>query len=104
MRRARTIKGNFDESNYTPVRLVLDEERKLSFAEFDEEEEEVPKTKIEQAMEILAEMPKDGSVPVSDINATCAEEGIVEKTAQRAIKRLGAVQDYKDGVSVWEME
>ena len=35
----RSIKSNFDESDYTPIRLVLDEERRLSFAEFEDEEE-----------------------------------------------------------------
>ena len=44
----KTIWNTFDESNYTPVRLVLDEERQLSFAEMEIEENKAPqKTKIE---------------------------------------------------------
>ena len=33
-RLVRTIKSNFDDSDYTPILLVLDDERKLSFEEF----------------------------------------------------------------------
>ena len=104
MRWVKTIKSNFDESDYTPIRLILDEERKLSFAEFEEEEPAPPVlTKIERAMAILEELLEDGPVPVADINGIMAEEGIGEKTAQRARKRIGAVQEYKDGIPVWLM-
>lgn len=100
----RTIKSNFDDSDFTPIRLVLDEEKRLSFAEFEEEEEEEhPKTKIELAMEIISNLLEEGLLPVSEANAACAEEGIGEKTAQRARKKLGAIQDYENGVPVWRM-
>ena len=101
----KAIKSNFDESDYTPVRLVLDAERRLSFAEFEveEEAEELPRTKIDLAMEILAELLEDGAMAVSEIKTAMAEEGIGEKTAQRARKRIGAVQEYEDGVPVWKM-
>lgn len=110
MRWVKAIKSNFDESDYTPIRLVMDEERRLSFKEMDEageddeEEEEAPKTKIELAMEILTDLLADGPHPVAEINAACAEEGIGDKTAQRARKRLGAVPDYINGVPVWKLE
>lgn len=105
MRWVKTIKSNFDESDYTPIRLVLDEDRKLSFAEFEDEEEEAPQpaTKIELAMEIITDLLADGPLPVSEINEAMEEEGIGAKTAQRARKRLGAVQEYKDGVAVWKI-
>ena len=105
-RRVKAIKSNFDESDYTPIRLVMDEERKLSFQEMDEEEEEEPptKTKIERAMEILEEMLEDGPLPVAEIHEAMAEEGIGEKTAQRARKRIGAVQEYENGVPIWRLE
>jgi len=38
--------------------------------------------------------------PVSEINEIMAEDGIGSKTAQRAKTRLGAVQEYVDGVPV----
>lgn len=101
----RTIKSNFDESDYTPVRLVLDADRKLSFAEYEEdcEEESVPTSKTEKALEILEVMLESGPVAVSEIHAVMAEEGIGDKTAQRARRRLGAILDYLDGVPVWKM-
>lgn len=90
IRWVKTIKSNFDESDYTPVRLILDGERRLSFEEMPVEEDEAPqKSKIETAMEIISEMLEDGPQSVSEINAAYAEEGIGEKTAQRARKRLG---------------
>lgn len=98
IRWVKTIKSNFDKSDYTPVRLILDGERRLSFEEMPVEEDEAPqKSKIETAMEIISEMHEDGPQSVSEINAACAEEGIGEKTAQRAMKRLGAIQDYENG-------
>lgn len=101
----RTIKSNFDESDYTPVRLVLDADRRLSFAEYEEdcEEESVPTSKTEKALEILEVMLESGPMAVSEIHAVMAEEGIGDKTAQRARRRLGAISDYLDGVPVWKM-
>lgn len=101
----RTIKSNFDESDYTPVRLVLDADRRLSFAEYEEdcEEESAPTNKTEKALEILEVMLESGPVAVSEIHAVMAEEGIGDKTAQRARRRLGAIPDNLNGVNVWRM-
>ena len=49
---------------------------------------------------ILETLLADGPVPVSEINEIMAEDGIGSKTAQRAKTRLGAVQEYVDGVPV----
>ena len=111
----KTIKSNFDESDYTPVKLVLDEERRLSFSEMDSDSSSTsdgsegsdgadyhrPVTKIERAIIILETLLAYGPVPVSEINEIMAEDGIGSKTAQRAKTRLGAVQEYVDGVPVW---
>ena len=102
----RAIKSNFDESDYTPIRLVLDEERRLSFAEFEDEEEAEatpPQSKTERAMEIISDMMIDGSVPVAEATAACAEEGIGDKTAQRASRKLGAIRDFENGIPVWRI-
>ena len=101
----RTIKSNFDESDYTPVRLVLDADRKLSFAEYEEycEEESGPASKTERAMEILEEMLESSPVAVSEIHAVMADEGIGDKTAQRARRRIGAIPDIVNGVNMWRM-
>ena len=102
----RSIKSNFDESDYTPIRLVLDEERRLSFAEFEDEEEAEatpPQSKTERAMEIISDRMIDGSVPGAEATAACAEEGIGDKTAQRASRKLGAIRDFENGVPVWRL-
>jgi len=102
----RTIKSNFDESDYTPVRLILDADRKLSFAEYEEDNDEEPAqaSKTKRAMEILKEMlEENGQAAVSEIHAAMADEGIGDKTAQRARRRLGAIPDNIDGINVWKM-
>ena len=72
------IKSNFDESDYTPVRLVLNTDRKLSFAEYEEENDEEPSqaSKTQRAMEILEVMlGESGQAAVSEIHAVMADEG-----------------------------
>lgn len=102
----RAIKSNFDESDYARIRLIMDDERKLSFAEFEDENNDAQPTptKIEIASSILQEILKDSAMPVTEINQFMAEEGIGPKTAQRAKVRIGAVQEYKDGVPVWRLQ
>ena len=102
----RAVKSNFDESDYTPIRLVLDKDRKLSFMEFEENEDQEgqrPLTKIEKAMIILKESLASGAVSVEDAHAILAEEGIGMKTAQRARQRIGAIQDYSNGTPIWHL-
>ena len=102
----RAVKSNFDENDYTPIRLVLDKDRKLSFMEFEEnedQEDQRPLTKIEKAMIILKESLASGAVSVEDAHAILAEEGIGMKTAQRARQRIGAIQDYSNGTPIWHL-
>ena len=55
-------------------------------------------------MEILEEMlEENGQAAVSEIHAVMADEGIGDKTAQRARRRLGAIPDNVNGVNVWKM-
>jgi hydrogenase maturation factor HypE len=51
----RTIKNNFDESDYTPVRLVLDADRRLSFSEYEKDCDEEPAqaNKTERVIQII---------------------------------------------------
>ena len=58
------------------------------------------KTKMEIAQEIISDILLNGSHSVAEINEACAKEGIGEKTAQRARKNIGAVQDYINVVPV----
>ena len=53
-------------------------------------------------MEILEEMLESSPVAVSEIHAVMADEGIGDKTAQRARRRIGAIPDNVDGVNVWK--
>ena len=108
-RTVRAIKNNFDESDYTPIRLLMDEERKLSFVELDDEEFESTlspapaSTKAEAAATLLRKILKDGPVPVARINQIMLTHKIGAKTAQRARHRIGAVQESEDGVYVWRL-
>jgi hypothetical protein len=105
MRWVKAIKSNFDESDYTPIRLVMDEDRRLSFEEMEEEEEEdATPSKTARAEEIIEAMLENGPVPVAEIKAACEAEGISGKTAQRARQNIGAVQDYENGVAVWKWD
>ena len=102
----RAIKSNFDESDYSPIQLVFDKERRLHFAEIEDDSEEeapAPPSKTEIAMSILESMLEEDPVPVSEIHAVMAAEGIGNKTAQRARQRLGAICSFVDGVPVWQM-
>lgn len=105
MRWVKAIKSNFDESDYTPIRLVMDEERRLSFEEMEEEEEEdATPSKTARAEEIIEAMLENGPVPVAAIKDACKAEEISGRTAQRARQIIGAVQDYENGVAVWKWD
>jgi len=101
----RAIKSNFDDADYTPIALELDENRVLSFEEYDElENEDRPsQTKLDRAASILREMLTDGPVPIEDIFAECDAEGIGDRTVRRAMKKIGAVSQSKDGVTYWRL-
>ncbi len=102
----RAIKSNFDESDYAPIRLILGEDRKLSFAEFEEDDDDLQEkpTKTEIAEIILKVLLRNGPVRVSEIHQIMDEQKIGSKTAQRARERIGAAQDYENGHPVWIMK
>ncbi len=52
-------------------------------------------------IEVMLE--ENGQATVPDIHAIMANEGIGDKAAQRARRRLGAIPDIVDGVNVWKM-
>ena len=112
-RTVRAIKNNFDESDYTPIRLLMDEDRRLTFANLDEEEPEsappgfpappsAPK-KVETAAALLRELLKDGPVPLTRVHRLMNENGIGIRTAQRAKQRLGILQEVREGVYLWRL-
>ena len=100
----RSIKSNFDESDYTPIRLVLDDERRLSFAEFKPEEDAAASTlKIAKAGEILNDLLAAGPVQIDTIFEECDVYGIGDRTVRRAAKDLGIISRSKGGVTTWEL-
>ena len=104
LRWVRAIKCNFDECDYTPVQLILDEKKRLSFGELPPDvPDPKPKSesKIARAQGILRELIKDDAMAVSEIHEAMAREGIGQKTAQRAKTEIGAKQYYEDGKPVW---
>ena len=105
MRWVRSIKSNFDESDYTSIRLVLDEDRKLRFEEMEVEKEEAeePQTKIEKAKEILSELLASSPMQIDTIFEECDVYGIGDRTVRRAAKELGAISRSKNGVTTWEL-
>ena len=107
-RTVRASKTQLDESDYTAIRLLMDEDRRLTFANLDEEkyEESAPApepTKTEIASVLLRKLLKDGPVPVARIHQLMNENGIGFRTAQRVRQRLGIVQELKAGVYLWRL-
>ena len=99
----RAIKSNFDESDYSPIQLVLDKERKLSFQEVEFEEAPVVETKIERAASILSSLLEEKPMPISEANSIMESKGISSKTAQRARAKIGAIQFYDQGIPCWKL-
>ncbi len=98
----RAIKSNFDESDYTPIRLIMDEERRIDFAEMDNEAE-TPHTKIEKAGELLQKLLMDGPAPIDLLFSAAYEQGIGDRTVRRAAKDNRIISRTKNGVTTWEL-
>ena len=113
----RAIKSNFDESDFSPIRLVFDDQRRLTFAEAEfipgdtEENGETGEekasggknTQIRRAEERIRDILASGPVPVVEMKRRMEEEKIGAKTAQRARKNLGAIQVFPGGVNCWQL-
>ncbi|MBR4235955.1 MAG: AAA family ATPase [Clostridia bacterium] len=100
----RAIKSNFDESDYSPIQLVFDDLRRLSFKEVNLQDAPSVETKIDRASYLLESLLADGSMPVSEINELMEEEGIGAKTTQRARAQIGAVLFYDEhNIPCWKL-
>ena len=111
-RYVRAIKSNFDESDYTPIRLVLDENRCLSYQEADpdqrpEEDKAAPaprdERKLSRAESLLQDWLKEGSLPASEIQKRLRKAGISLRTGQRARLKLGIIRDSTGGEVRWKL-
>lgn len=101
----RAIKSNFDEADYTPLAMVLDENRVLSFEEYDDYEikSSVYGTKIERATAILKSILLDGPVSIEEVFAEFDQEGIGDRTIRRAMKAMGCISESEHGVTYWRL-
>ena len=102
----RAIKSNFDEADFTPVALTLNQERILSFEETDElmiAPEIKTVHKLERAVAILRECLENGPVSIEEIFMKCDSAGIGDRTARRAMRRIGAISQSKNGITYWRL-
>ena len=78
----RTIKSNYDESDYTPLQLVFDDDKRLSFrvAETlnDADSEGIHMRKIDRAANIIRNMLKERPIAVSEIIAECEKISVTK--------------------------
>jgi len=119
----RTIKSNFDESDYTPIGLVFDDERRLSFEEmrfpkettkdgnaaeyqtdYYTEENITPPTKLEKAIQLLEVLLEDEALPKDDILGVLNNYGISDRTVRRTARELGIISQTKSGVTTWRLK
>ena len=123
----RAIKSNFDESDYSPIRLVFDENRCLSFEEpskssiweaspsyshtgapsSDPSSKEFPLPRDERkrdlAESLLKEWLKPGPLPIAEIQKRLRKAGISFRTAQRVRQRIGIVSTYVNNDLCWKL-
>ena len=103
-----TIKCNFDEADYTKMKLTLDSEKRLSLSVLREIENETSFTapyitKAEEVSSILREMLAVKPVPISEVVKVLLERGISYRTAQRAREEIGARMVSINGVRCWKL-
>ena len=106
LRIAQTIKSNFRECDYTPIGMRMENEQ-IYFVELGEDEEEEiilgRNRPIDIAMEFLEEKLADGPIESNEIKELLADEGISERTANRAKKALGIESVRENGAVLWEL-
>ena len=137
----RAVKSNFDESDFSRVRLDFDENRRLMFRDAQTDltetdltegtvlvsdsiphltrrtvplsgrtagtlgtpEEPSPRYPRQIAEVIIRLLLRDGPQPVSEIHRYTSQQGISDKTVQRARARIGAEQIFLNGVAYWQL-
>jgi len=106
LRIAQTIKSNFRECDYTPIGMRMENEQ-IYFVELGEDEEEEiilnRNRPIDIAIAFLEEKLADGPIESNEIKELLADEGISERTANRAKKALGIESVRENGVTFWEL-
>ena len=102
----RAIKSNFDDADYTPVQLNMSDNRILSFEETNDAtsvSERKSVQKLERAAAILEECLENGPVPIDELFRKCDAAGIGDRTVRRAMKKIGAISQSKNGITYWRL-
>ena len=130
----RAVKSNFDESDFSRVRLDFDENRRLIFGDTQTDltegteglsgsltegtvlvSDSIPHltrrtvplsaepSRGQIAEVIIRLLLRDGPQPVSEIHRYTSQQGISDKTVQRARARIGAEQIFLNGVAYWQL-
>ena len=105
-RKISCIKSNFDESDYSTIMFMLDEERIIHLIETSKADAEKSLNntlgKEETAKHLIKEMLKDGPVLSEDAKKRLIAAGVSHRTMQRAKGKLGVRNEInEDGQRVW---
>ena len=117
----RAVKSNFDESDYSPIGLALDAERKLYFVDMnpvvEEEAEETEAEEVEEncaeehspkqkeAIETAKELLSGGDLESGEFKELVMSAGINYRNFMRAKKQYGGFSSYRfEGKTYWTVE
>ena len=110
----RAVKSNFDESDYSPIGLALNADRKLYFVDMNpvvEEDVEEPEDveeyspKQKEAIETAKELLSGGDLESGVFKELLMEAGINYRTFMRAKKECGGFSSYRfEGKTYWTIE
>ena len=106
LRIVRTVKSNFRECDYSPIGTRMDDKEKIHFVELREDsstDEKADSRPIDIAMSFLEEKLADGPIESNEIKEMLADEGISERTANRAKKELHIESVRENGLTYWEL-
>lgn len=102
LRTIRSIKSNFDESDFNPIGFRLDDKRRVYFCGLDDEDTfDNQSPKLSEASAVLLDVLSSGSVEYGRLLPILAESNISKRTAERAKKELGIISKRFDGKTYW---
>jgi len=105
LRTIRSVKSNFDESDFNPIGFRLDSKRCVYFCQLDDEPDsvEVRSPRLNNAGSALIDILSSGPVEFSQIQAILEEKNISKRTAERAKSELGIISKRQDGKTYWAL-
>ena len=100
-RKISCIKSNFDESDYSTIMFMLDEERKIHLIEASKTEATIKEPGREEAAKrLIKEILKDGPILANDAKERLKAAGVSKRTMERAKGSLH-VRSEKNGDNKW---